>query len=120
MQDDTKADVLKRINFIEGHLAGIKRMVEADKYCVDVLKQTKVFTSLPAEALDKLAAAGRIETFAPEANEAPSAGLVSDTAGGVLVVTETLTTAEVVAVQNGRGAAHRAGPSRHAVDRHGR
>ncbi len=40
MQDTTKADVLKRINFIEGHLAGIKRMVEADKYCVDVLKQT--------------------------------------------------------------------------------
>ena len=40
MQDHTKTDVLKRINFIEGHLAGIKRMVEADKYCVDVLKQT--------------------------------------------------------------------------------
>lgn len=40
MQDETKADVLKRLNFIEGHLAGIRRMVEADKYCVDVLKQT--------------------------------------------------------------------------------
>ncbi|MBF6600592.1 MAG: metal-sensitive transcriptional regulator [Dehalococcoidia bacterium] len=40
MRDDTKADVLKRINFIEGHLAGIRRMVEAEKYCVDVLKQT--------------------------------------------------------------------------------
>jgi DNA-binding FrmR family transcriptional regulator len=40
MQEDTRTDVLKRLNFIEGHLAGIKRMVEADKYCVDVLKQT--------------------------------------------------------------------------------
>jgi len=40
MQDDTKADVLKRLSFIDGHLAGIRRMVEADKYCVDVLKQT--------------------------------------------------------------------------------
>jgi DNA-binding FrmR family transcriptional regulator len=40
MQADTKSDVLKRLNFIEGHLAGIRRMVEADKYCVDVLKQT--------------------------------------------------------------------------------
>ena len=40
MQDTTKSDVLKRLNFIEGHLAGIRRMVEADKYCVDVLKQT--------------------------------------------------------------------------------
>jgi DNA-binding FrmR family transcriptional regulator len=40
MLDETKADVLKRLNFIDGHLAGIRRMVEADKYCVDVLKQT--------------------------------------------------------------------------------
>ncbi len=40
MRDETKDDVLKRLSFIEGHLAGIRRMVEADKYCVDVLKQT--------------------------------------------------------------------------------
>ena len=40
MTDETKTDVLKRLNFIEGHLAGIRRMIEADKYCVDVLKQT--------------------------------------------------------------------------------
>ncbi len=40
MLTDTKTDVLKRLNFIEGHLAGIRRMVEADKYCVDILKQT--------------------------------------------------------------------------------
>jgi DNA-binding FrmR family transcriptional regulator len=40
MRDESKADVLKRLNFIDGHLAGIRRMVEADKYCVDILKQT--------------------------------------------------------------------------------
>lgn len=40
MTPETKTEVLKRLNFIEGHLAGIRRMVEADKYCVDVLKQT--------------------------------------------------------------------------------
>ncbi|MDE3095269.1 MAG: metal-sensitive transcriptional regulator [Chloroflexota bacterium] len=40
MRDETRDDVLKRLSFIEGHLAGIRRMVEADKYCVDVLKQT--------------------------------------------------------------------------------
>ena len=40
MQDHTKTDVLKRLNFIEGHLAGIRRMVERDTYCVDVLEQT--------------------------------------------------------------------------------
>jgi CsoR family transcriptional regulator, copper-sensing transcriptional repressor len=40
VKPQAKPDVLKRLNFIEGHLAGIRRMVEADKYCVDILKQT--------------------------------------------------------------------------------
>jgi DNA-binding FrmR family transcriptional regulator len=35
-----KKDILKRLAFIEGHVQGIRRMVEEDKYCVDVLKQT--------------------------------------------------------------------------------
>lgn len=35
-----KRDALKRLSYIEGHLSGIRRMVEEDKYCVDVLKQT--------------------------------------------------------------------------------
>ncbi|GHO44409.1 metal-sensitive transcriptional regulator [Ktedonospora formicarum] len=35
-----KQDVLKRLNYIEGHIAGIRKMVEEDKYCVDVLRQT--------------------------------------------------------------------------------
>jgi CsoR family transcriptional regulator, copper-sensing transcriptional repressor len=39
MQAD-KADVLKRLNYIEGHLGGIRKMVEADQYCVDILRQT--------------------------------------------------------------------------------
>jgi DNA-binding FrmR family transcriptional regulator len=40
MQADKRTDVLKRLAFIEGHLQGIRRMVEQDKYCVDILKQT--------------------------------------------------------------------------------
>jgi DNA-binding FrmR family transcriptional regulator len=39
MQAD-KTDVLKRLNYIEGHLGGIRKMVEADAYCVDILRQT--------------------------------------------------------------------------------
>ena len=35
-----KPEVLKRLNYIEGHLQGVRKMVEEDKYCVDVLKQT--------------------------------------------------------------------------------
>ncbi|HZC06903.1 MAG TPA: metal-sensitive transcriptional regulator [Ktedonobacterales bacterium] len=35
-----KTDVLKRLNYIEGHLGGIRKMVESDQYCVDILRQT--------------------------------------------------------------------------------
>ncbi len=35
-----KPDVLRRLAYIDGHLQGVRRMVEEDKYCVDVLKQT--------------------------------------------------------------------------------
>ena len=37
---DQKQDALKRMSYIEGHLGGIRRMIEEDKYCVDILKQT--------------------------------------------------------------------------------
>jgi len=40
MEDTTRQDVLKRLNYIEGHLAGIRRMIQEDKYCPEVLKQT--------------------------------------------------------------------------------
>jgi DNA-binding FrmR family transcriptional regulator len=40
MDQDTQKDVLRRIAYIEGHLAGVRRMIEQDSYCVDVLKQT--------------------------------------------------------------------------------
>ena len=36
---EAKVDALKRLSYIEGHLSGIRRMVEDDKYCVDILKQ---------------------------------------------------------------------------------
>ena len=40
MPSETKGDALKRLSYIEGHLSGIRKMLEEDKYCVDVLKQT--------------------------------------------------------------------------------
>lgn len=40
MQPTTRTQAMKRLNYIEGHLSGIRRMIEEDQYCVDVLKQT--------------------------------------------------------------------------------
>jgi DNA-binding FrmR family transcriptional regulator len=48
MQSD-KHEVLNRLAYIEGHLKGIRKMVEEDKYCVDILKQTHAVK----RALDK-------------------------------------------------------------------
>lgn len=39
MQADKKA-ILNRLATIEGHLKAIRRMVEEDQYCVDILKQS--------------------------------------------------------------------------------
>jgi CsoR family transcriptional regulator, copper-sensing transcriptional repressor len=36
----SKKDLLNRLATIEGHLKGIRKMVDEDQYCVDVLKQT--------------------------------------------------------------------------------
>ena len=45
-----KHDVLKRLAYIEGHLKGIRKMVDEDQYCVDILRQTYAVK----RAIDKL------------------------------------------------------------------
>jgi len=40
MPSEAKAEALKRLSYIEGHLSGVRKMLEEDQYCVDVLKQT--------------------------------------------------------------------------------
>ena len=40
MQATTREQALKRLNYIDGHLAGVRRMIKEEQYCVDVLKQT--------------------------------------------------------------------------------
>ena len=39
MQDDTKAAVQKRFNRIEGQVRGLSKMVEEDRYCIDIVTQ---------------------------------------------------------------------------------
>ena len=40
-----KKDVLKRLSYILGHLKGVNKMVEEDKYCIDVVKQIQAVQS---------------------------------------------------------------------------
>ncbi len=39
LEPATKSQILKRLRRIEGQVAGLQRMIEEDKYCVDVLLQ---------------------------------------------------------------------------------
>jgi DNA-binding FrmR family transcriptional regulator len=39
MDDQVKAGVVRRLQSIDGHVRGIQRMVEADQYCIDIIKQ---------------------------------------------------------------------------------
>lgn len=40
MKTDAKKQVLNRLSRIEGQVRGLKKMIEEDKYCVDVITQT--------------------------------------------------------------------------------
>lgn len=40
-----KPELLKRLRRIEGQVRGIQRMVEADRYCIDILEQAAAVTA---------------------------------------------------------------------------
>ena len=39
MQQDAKVAVLKRFKRIEGQVGGLSRMIEDDRYCIDIVTQ---------------------------------------------------------------------------------
>jgi CsoR family transcriptional regulator, copper-sensing transcriptional repressor len=41
----SKDEYLKRLRRIEGQVRGLQRMVEEDKYCIDILTQVSAVTS---------------------------------------------------------------------------
>jgi CsoR family transcriptional regulator, copper-sensing transcriptional repressor len=47
----SKEQLLKRLARVEGQVGGVKRMVEEDRYCIDVLTQIQAAQA----ALDKIA-----------------------------------------------------------------
>src|SRR3982750_4668420 len=49
---DDKASLVKRLHRIEGQVRGVERMVEEDRYCIDILTQiAAVNTALESLAL---------------------------------------------------------------------
>jgi CsoR family transcriptional regulator, copper-sensing transcriptional repressor len=55
--EDTRPAVLARLRRIEGQVRGLTKMVEADRYCIEVLDQVASATrALQAVALELLSA----------------------------------------------------------------
>jgi DNA-binding FrmR family transcriptional regulator len=54
--DDDKQAIQKRLRRIEGQVRGLQRMIDDDRYCIDVLEQvsaaTRALQSVALELLD--------------------------------------------------------------------
>jgi DNA-binding FrmR family transcriptional regulator len=45
MRKSIKKKVLNRMNYLIGHLEGVKKMIENDKYCIDIILQNEAVIS---------------------------------------------------------------------------
>ena len=64
MEEVKRQEALKRLAYIEGHLTGIRKMVEENRYCVDVLRQTLAVRKA-IERLEALILANHLQTCVP-------------------------------------------------------
>jgi DNA-binding FrmR family transcriptional regulator len=71
---DSKEDHLKRLRRIEGQVRGLQRMVDEDKYCIDVLTQvsavTRALQSFSLELLEEHLAGCVVDAAARGGREA--------------------------------------------------
>ena len=51
---ETKSSLLKRLSRIEGQVRGIARMVEEDRYCIDVVTQVSAVRAALAKVEDEI------------------------------------------------------------------
>ncbi|RAK57089.1 metal-sensitive transcriptional regulator [Phenylobacterium deserti] len=49
MERDNKSKLLNRLNRIEGQVRGVHRMVEEDRYCIDILTQLQAVRAAMAK-----------------------------------------------------------------------
>ncbi len=61
MKADTKPKALQRLARIEGQVRGVSRMIEEDRYCVDVVRQIQAIRAA-LSSLEKLALDDHLET----------------------------------------------------------
>jgi len=66
INEETKRKALTRLNRIEGQVQGVQRMVEEEKYCVDILTQISAIQGA-LEQVRKILLGRHIESCVTEA-----------------------------------------------------
>ena len=54
MHRENKAKLLNRLNRVEGQVRGVARMVEEDRYCIDILTQLQAVKAALAKVENEL------------------------------------------------------------------
>ena len=54
MRNDIKASALRRLKRIEGQVRGLSRMVEDDRYCIDIVTQISAVRAALRRAEDEI------------------------------------------------------------------
>ncbi len=66
MEQKNKRKIINRISYISGHLEGVKKMVDEDKYCIDIILQNKAIISA-TKKLNQLILENHLNTCVTEA-----------------------------------------------------
>lgn len=85
MFPEVKADALKRLSYIEGHLSGIRKMLDEDKYCVDILKQTYAVRRA-IEKMESLLLEGHLKSCVVEGIQSGRAEEIVDELKGLYIL----------------------------------
>jgi DNA-binding FrmR family transcriptional regulator len=66
MRKDIKASCQKRLSRIEGQVRGLSKMVDEDRYCIDIVQQVSAARAALAKVA-KMLLAGHLETCVTDA-----------------------------------------------------
>ena len=90
---DRKDSHLKRLRRIEGQVRGLQRMVEEDKYCIDILTQVSAATkALQSFALGCSRSTSRTASSTPPARRRRGRGKVNEASDAIARLVRSLTT----------------------------
>lgn len=54
--EKSKKEILNRLSYLEGHCRAIRRMIEADTYCIDVIHQVEAVEAALKKVKEKILA----------------------------------------------------------------